>query len=220
MYAARPLIQETADRGLGKDFDKYFTQTLLPDYVEETGVDWNVVYDARGHFAEPHTEETVPLGTLQVRDCLGRVGEHEVPELEFDIREEHHPTRGPKNRYGAILFIEKEGFLPLFKAVSLAERYDLAVMSTKGMSVTAARYRYSSRLKVIDLGLRLNDIAGLQQRASTSTRGQRKTCVRMARPRRKSPTFCRAVVSSLTLWRPISLSHSSSASCKSTASPK
>src|SRR6187431_1376932 len=35
MYAARPLIQETADRELGKDFDKYFTQSLLPNYAAE-----------------------------------------------------------------------------------------------------------------------------------------------------------------------------------------
>ena len=38
-----------------------------------------------------------------------------------------------------MLFIEKEGFGPLFAAERLAERYDLAIMSTKGMSVTAAR---------------------------------------------------------------------------------
>ena len=117
MYAARPLIQETADRDLGKDFDKYFTQTLLPDYIEENGVDWNVVYDARGHLIEPHTKEVVPLGTLEVRDYLGRVQGHNVPELDFDIWEERYPTLGPKNRCSAILFIEKEGFLPLFKAV-------------------------------------------------------------------------------------------------------
>src|SRR5262245_21667608 len=47
--------------------------------------------------------------------------------------------RGPQHRYGAILFIEKEGFHDLFKAVRLAERYDLALMSSKDMSVTAAR---------------------------------------------------------------------------------
>jgi hypothetical protein len=49
------------------------------------------------------------------------------------------PTCGPDHRYGAILFVEKEGFLPLFQAVHLAERYDLAVMSSKGLSVTASR---------------------------------------------------------------------------------
>ncbi|MHC4402416.1 MAG: toprim domain-containing protein [Planctomycetota bacterium] len=38
------------------------------------------------------------------------------------------------------MFIEKEGFLPLLKAVRLAERYDIAIMSTKGMPVVACRH--------------------------------------------------------------------------------
>ena len=49
------------------------------------------------------------------------------------------PTCGPTNRYSAILFIEKEGFLPLFNEAKVAERFDVAIMSTKGLSVTAAR---------------------------------------------------------------------------------
>ena len=48
------------------------------------------------------------------------------------------PT-GPRHRYGAVLFLEKEGFEPLLDAARIAERYDLAIMSTKGMSVTASR---------------------------------------------------------------------------------
>jgi hypothetical protein len=51
MYACRPHIQKETSRELD---DTYFTQTLLPDYLDETGVAWNVAYDARGHFAEPH----------------------------------------------------------------------------------------------------------------------------------------------------------------------
>ena len=57
MYAARRYIQQTADRPLGKTFDQYFTQRLLPEFIEEKEVDWNVVFDARGHFHEPHTKE-------------------------------------------------------------------------------------------------------------------------------------------------------------------
>ena len=199
MYAARAYIQNTADRPLGKDFDKYFTQQLLPDYMEEHGVAWNVVFDARGHFVEPHTKLKVPLGTLQVRDYLRRIDRHEVSEPDFRIVEKRYPTLGPENRFGAILFIEKEGFMPLFEAVKLAERYDLALMSTKGMSTTAARelvdelsgdhdvpllvlhdfdkagfsiaatlqndtrrYCFTSAVNVIDLGLRLDDIEGLE----------------------------------------------------------
>jgi DNA topoisomerase VI subunit A len=37
------------------------------------------------------------------------------------------------------LFCEKEGFNPLFKVVNLANRYDLMIISNKGLSVTAAR---------------------------------------------------------------------------------
>jgi hypothetical protein len=50
-----------------------------------------------------------------------------------------YPTRGPLNRYQTIIFIEKEGFMPLLEAAQIAERFDVGIMSTKGMSVTAAR---------------------------------------------------------------------------------
>jgi len=49
------------------------------------------------------------------------------------------PTIGPGNRYRFALFIEKEGFNPLLEKARIAERYDLAIMSTKGMSTTACR---------------------------------------------------------------------------------
>jgi hypothetical protein len=199
MYAARGHIQRVADRDLGQRFDQYFSQNLLPDYIEHHGVDWNVVFDARGHFHEPHTGKEVPLGTLQVRDYLARVGRHQVGDIAFNVWEAWYPTLGPQHRFGAILYIEKEGFMPLFEAVRLAERYDLAIMSTKGMSVTASRslvdtlcaghdiplfvlhdfdkagfsivgtlgrdtrrYSFQHRIEVIDLGLRLADIDGLE----------------------------------------------------------
>jgi hypothetical protein len=49
------------------------------------------------------------------------------------------PTAGPINRYGTVLYIEKEGFLPLLQRARLAEQYDMAIMSSKGMGTTAAR---------------------------------------------------------------------------------
>jgi hypothetical protein len=57
-----------------------------------------------------------------------------LPEIETQF-----PTYGPHNRYGAILYIEKEGFLPLLQRAGFAERYDLAIMSSKGMGTTAVR---------------------------------------------------------------------------------
>jgi hypothetical protein len=139
-YAARPEILAKADAQ--KVDDVYFTQQLLPDYIEEhpEAAEWNVVFDARGHLFEPHTKIQVALGTLNVRQYLKEIVEHEVADVEPDLRDgDRFPTMGPANRYGAILFVEKEGFLPLFQQAKLAERYDIAIMSTKGMSNTASR---------------------------------------------------------------------------------
>ena len=46
-----------------------------------------------------------------------------------------------------MLFCEKDGFWSLFEAVKLGERYDLAIMSTKGTSVTAARTLIDAMIK-------------------------------------------------------------------------
>jgi hypothetical protein len=140
MYAARGEIQRLTGRTLD---DQYFTQQLLPDFMNEhpsVTAEWDVVFDARGHFHEPHTGRVVPLGTIEVRRHLREVAAHTLPALQVGLPEMPiFPTCGPDHRYGAILFVEKEGFLPLFRAVRLAERYDLAIMSTKGLSVTASR---------------------------------------------------------------------------------
>ena len=138
MYAARGYIQERTGKRLRDD---YFTQTLLPDYINdnpETTAGWDVVYDARGHLIEPHTGETVQLGTLGVRRYLGKCHDR-LDDLYETVGKSNFPTVGPKHRYGAILFIEKEGFMPLFQAAKLAERFDIAIMSTKGVSNTASR---------------------------------------------------------------------------------
>jgi Topoisomerase 6 subunit A/Spo11, Toprim domain len=95
----------------------------------------------------------------------------------------------------------------LFKAVKLAERYDLMIISTKGVSVTAARklvdricgggglpllvlhdfdlagfmifgtlhrdtrrYQFSNPIEPVDLGLRLEDIVGLEREPAAVTK--------------------------------------------------
>ena len=135
-YVARPLIEEQTDKPLSY---AYFSQTLLPNYVNETRqcADWDVVYDDRGHFMEPHTKRVIGLGTLNVRAYLSRVARLELEEADFDPASVK--TYGPDGSFGAVLYVEKEGFMPLFKRVKLAKRYDIAIMSSKGMSVTAAR---------------------------------------------------------------------------------
>jgi hypothetical protein len=194
MYAARNEIQKRTGKQLN---DQYFTQTLLPDYMTEYEVYWDVAFDDRGHLREPHTGHSIGLGTLAVREYLRQMSDPEL--LDPQLSPAGIATRGPHGCYGALLFLEKEGFDALLKQVRLAERYDIAIMSTKGMSVTAARqlvdsmcgshqipllvlhdfdksgfsilgtlkeatrrYSFANEVKVIDLGLRLPDIAGLQ----------------------------------------------------------
>jgi hypothetical protein len=134
-YQARPKIMaRTEDKELAYG---YFSQTLLPDYIEEHGVDWNVVYDARGHFEEPHTNRRIGCGTIEVGNYLHAVKEPDIIPGEYS--DATVDIIGPSGTLSALLFCEKEGFNPLFKAVNLANRYDLMIVSTKGVSVTAAR---------------------------------------------------------------------------------
>lgn len=194
-YRARPpILERTGNESLDS---MYFCQTLLVDYMLENPVttsSWDIIWDDRGHFREPHTRMEIGLGTLAVRRYLARVGAG-LDEMAFGASADHFPTIGPRYRYQAVLFIEKEGFLPLFDAVHLAEKYDLAIMSSKGLSTTAARtlvdrlcgennlpllvlhdfdksgfsiigtirrdnrrYSFANEVKVIDLGLRLEDV--------------------------------------------------------------
>ena len=134
MYAARPHIQKVTGKQLEPN---YFTQTLPPDYLQESGADWDVVYDARGHFKEPHGGQSFGVGTLEVRGYLADL--HEPRILDADFSQAKVETSGPNGNFGAVLFVEKEGFDPLLKKARIVDKFDIAIMSTKGMSVTAAR---------------------------------------------------------------------------------
>ena len=88
----------------------YFSQTLLPDYIEEHGVDWDVVYDARGHFEEPHTNRRLGCGTIEVGNYLAAAKDTGHRGCGFRRRERrrHRSIR----EYQRILFCEKEGLQP------------------------------------------------------------------------------------------------------------
>jgi len=201
-YQARPKIMAlTDDKELAYG---YFSQVLLPDYVEEHGVSWNVVYDARGHLEEPHTNRRIGVGTIEIGNYLHAMKDPTIFPAGFS--DANVDIIGPSGNLSGVLFCEKEGFNPLFKAVNLANRHDLMIISTKGVSVTAARqlideicggglplfvlhdfdvagfmilgtlqrdtrrYQFTNALEVIDLGLRLEDIAGLEREPAAATK--------------------------------------------------
>jgi hypothetical protein len=139
MYAARPYILKTT--GLESFGSNYFTQTLLPEYLEahpEQTQNWDVVFDARGNATEPHTGRRTPLGTLAVRRYLEQIRKGAVLAEVIDLALLGlFPTIGPAHRFKNALFIEKEGFDQLLAATRIAQKYDLFIMSTKGMRVIA-----------------------------------------------------------------------------------
>jgi hypothetical protein len=209
-YQARPKIMSMTEN---KHLDYgYFSQTLLPDYVEThpEAQAWDVVYDARGHFEEPHTNRRIGCGTIEVGNYLHAMKDPKIVPPEFE--EANVDIVGPSGNLAGALFCEKEGFNPLFKSVNLANRYDLMIISNKGQSVTAARrlideicgandlplfvlhdfdvagfsilgvlqrdtrrYQFTSAIKVVDLGLRVEDIAGLGTEPAAATKTKEST---------------------------------------------
>jgi DNA topoisomerase VI subunit B len=201
MYAARPKVLALTGDKIWQH-SSYFTQVLLPDFMTtdpERTASWDVVFDDRGHLIEPHTQRRIGLGTLAVRRYIA-TWHTDVPRELGDFTLDHAAeTAGPGNRYHFALFIEKEGFDALLEAAQIASRYDVAVFSTKGQTVTASRalvealsakhvtilvvhdfdkygieilhtlrtntrrYTYQSAPNVIDLGLRLGDVEGLER---------------------------------------------------------
>ena len=112
-YQVRPLIQEIVPDELNYN---YFSQTLLRQYQDEFGPLEGLTRDPRGVLHEPHTGKTVPLGTVAV-------GSYEFPSYVFD----------------KILYVEKEGLMPVLEGAQLAERYDLAIAAGKGHPTEAVR---------------------------------------------------------------------------------
>lgn len=124
-YQIRPLI-----RGVDRELEyAYFTPPLVTEYEEDHGPIRGLMYDARGHLVAPDgrhppcpecgnalERDVIPLGTAAV-----------------------HSYVIPKWDYKGILYIEKEGFGPIFEATKFAERYDIALMMGKGYATRAAK---------------------------------------------------------------------------------
>jgi len=135
MYKVRPTVIKRCDK-VWKN-SSYFTQTLLKDYLEYYGPPWKVIWDARGHIKEPYTNNEVKLGGVEVikyvekwRDAFDT-----FPGIEFN---DLIGTGGPINRYGSVLFVEKEGFNEILEESKISKEFDIAIMSTKGLPVGAA----------------------------------------------------------------------------------
>lgn len=197
-YKVRPKVIQKTDEPWSNS--SYFTQTLLKDYIEDYSPDWKVVWDARGHIKEPYTDEKIGLGGVEVGNYIQEWRDtfNEYPSTLFKKIIE---TKGPRFRYGAVLFIEKEGFNEILEESEISKEFDIGIMSTKGVPVGAScklanalsnkgvrvfvlhdfdfagfkiinTLRTGTRLApgtpdVIDIGLRLEDVKGLESEECT-----------------------------------------------------
>lgn len=141
MYQCRPLVLAATGGKCWKNYS-YFSRLLL-DYQEQHEdecADWHIEYDARGHFREPHGGEFFGIGTAEARDYIDSWTDgSKAADIERLHIESKFPTNGPLNRYETAVYIEKEGFDDLINRSGIAQRYDAAIFSCKGMSVSAAR---------------------------------------------------------------------------------
>jgi DNA topoisomerase VI subunit B len=147
MYAARKLALPITG-GKWCKRSSTFTQRHLPEYLEnhpEQTAGWNVVFDKRGELIEPHDGRRIGLGTVEVRDYIRGL------------------TNRPPDGYRFVLMIEKAGFEELLEHLQIADRFDLALAWTKGMTTTACRELIDglSGLGVTTLLLHDFDKAGL-----------------------------------------------------------
>jgi hypothetical protein len=100
--------------------------------------------------SEPHTAHSIGLGTISVRNYLA--GLHDPSLVDAGFRKDRRNQR-PQWEFRALFFIEKKGFAPILKAAQIEQKFDIAIMSTKGMSVTAARHLIDTMCAEYDIPL-------------------------------------------------------------------
>jgi DNA topoisomerase VI, subunit A len=113
-YAVRPyVIKET-----GKEPDyTYFCRDLIGSCEAEHG-DIPMMYrDERGTLYHPHCGQDIPIGTIAVENY-------------------HQPAWTFNNK---VLYIKKEGFFHVLKEKKIPEKYDMALLTSKGYASRAVK---------------------------------------------------------------------------------
>jgi hypothetical protein len=135
-YAARPALLELT--GLEQIGYSWFAGEVVPRHLDGNPelAGYDVLYDERGHFIEPHTRTHRGLSTLGVRSYLAAQGHDDSLRMPSDL----WPTiAGDGCRYGAVLIVEKTGFDEILAAARIPERFDVVIISNKGQPVIAMR---------------------------------------------------------------------------------
>lgn len=139
-YASRQKFLNLTGRAIQYP---YFANTLLVKYLNQhpEASTWKITADPRGTLIIPNASHVVsiPCGTIQIENHLVAAGKPIDPWKLGPGMPIEWSSLAAGQRYQGVLYIEKEGFGPMLKEAQIAEHYDLAVISCKGQSVTAAR---------------------------------------------------------------------------------
>ena len=112
-YAVRPYVLRELDKEL--DYT-YFCKELVSEYEAEHG-DIPLMYrDDRGTLYHPHLGQDIPVGTIAVENY-----------------------RRPPWTFNKVLYIEKEGFFHVLKENKIPEKYDMALLTSKGYASRAVK---------------------------------------------------------------------------------
>lgn len=111
-YGIRPYVMEALDK---EPEYNYFCR-LISEYENDYGEIHGMYRDPRGILYHPHRGDEIPLGTIAVQN-------YARPEWTFN----------------KIIFIEKEGYFASLKDVKFPERYDCALITSKGFANRAVK---------------------------------------------------------------------------------
>ncbi|MBW7572485.1 hypothetical protein [Caproiciproducens faecalis] len=111
-YVIRPFVMQE----LNKELEYDYFGTVITDHEKENENIDGMYRDCRGSLYTPHLHQTVPMGTLTVE-------QYHRPEFIFN----------------KVLYIEKEGLFEILKDVRFPERYDCALLTSKGYASRAIK---------------------------------------------------------------------------------
>lgn len=111
-YAVRPYVITH----LEKQPDYNYFCRLLTEYEAAYGDIPNLYRDPRGVLYHPHLGEEIPLGTIAVENY-----------------------KRPAWTFNKILYSEKEGFFTILRDAKFPERYDCALLTSKGFASRAVK---------------------------------------------------------------------------------
>ena len=109
-YAIRPHLI----RAIGREPSYGTFSRIIGEHEDDHGDIDNLYRDDRGCFYHPHTKETIHLGTRAVSQY-----------------------RRPLWGFNKVLYCEKEGFFPILQQAGWPERFDCALLTSKGYATRA-----------------------------------------------------------------------------------